>query len=248
MQLHWLLPDVKGIPVLMYHRIWPRQRDGLTLTPEDLRAQWTHLRDAGYTCLTMERFLKIMRGSERVPKKAFLLTFDDGYRNNLTYALPLLEEFGWEATIFIIAGTLDSQYPMGEGVDEKLSVEELRKMIESGHVRLGLHGYRHENFSETSLKDIREALQQGIKAFETAGLAFMPVLAYPYGARPEGEGLIQFKKRLSALGLKAAFRIGNKPQTVPTGDVYELRRIDIRGEDSLEDFQIKLRKGKLKPF
>ncbi len=248
MQFHWLLPDVKGVPVLMYHRVWPNQRDGLTLTPEDLRAQWTYLREAGYVCLTMERFLKIMRGSERMPKKAFLLTFDDGYRNNLMYALPLLAEFGWEATIFIIAGTLDGQYPMGEGIDEKLSVADLRQMAEGEHICLGLHGYRHENFEEHSLKDIRDALQQGLAAFEVSGLPFKPVLAYPYGARPSGSASDQLKKRLSALGLKAAFRIGNKPQTVPTSDVYELRRIDIRGEDSLEDFQIKLRKGKLKPF
>lgn len=247
MQLHWLLPDVKGIPVLMYHRIWPAQRDGLTITPEDLREQWTFLRDAGYTCLTLERFLKIARGAERMPKKAFLLTFDDGYRNNLTYVYPILQEFGWEATIFIIAGTLDGTYERGTGIDEKLSVEELRQ-IAGKHVCLGLHGYHHENFKETGLKEIREAMQQSIATFELAGLPFTKVLAYPYGARPKGEDADLLRKRLSAMEVKAAFRIGNKPQQIPAKNVYELHRIDIRGEDTLDTFKIKLRKGKLKPF
>ena len=247
MGLHWLLPDVKGIPVLMYHRVWPDQRDGLTITPEDLREQWTYLRDAGYTCLTMDRYLKIARGVERVPKKAFLLTFDDGYRNNLTYVLPLLQEFDWEATIFIIAGTLDGAYDLGEGIDRKLSVSELKQMV-GKHICLALHGYCHENFKESSLKEIREALQKAIAAFEQSSLPFVKVLAYPYGARPNGADVDQLRKRLSALEIKAAFRIGNKPQVLPTRDIYELKRIDIRGGDTLDHFGIKLRKGKLKPF
>lgn len=247
MHLHWLLPDVKGIPVLMYHRVWPGQRDGLTVTPEDLREQWTYLRDNGYTCLTMERFLKIARGTDVPPKRAFLLTFDDGYSNNLTYVLPLLQEFGWEATIFIIAGTLNDAYETGEGIDKKLSLEEL-KQLAGPHICLGLHGYRHENFGKTPLKDIKDAMQQSIIAFEESGLPYAKVLAYPYGGRPEGEDYKQLKKRLSALEVKAAFRIGNKPQECPAEDMYQLHRIDIRGGDTLDQFRIKLRKGKLKPF
>jgi hypothetical protein len=53
---------------------------------------------------------------------------------------------------------------------------------------------------------------------------------------------------MSDFGIEAAFRIGNKPQRSPATDLYELKRIDIRGGDSLEEFKIKLRKGKLKPF
>lgn len=247
MRLHWLLPDIKGIPVLMYHRIWPNQRDGLTITPEDLRAQWTSLRDAGYVCLTMERFLKIVRGAEHPPKKCFLLTFDDGYQNNLHYAYPLLQEFDWEATIFIIAGTLTGAYELGEGMDRKLTVDELRQMA-GKHICYGLHGYLHENFKETSLKQLREVLQQSMNAFEAVDIPYTKVLAYPYGARPAGYDSDVLKKKLSTLEIKAAFRIGNKPQTAPASDLYELKRIDIRGEDNMTDFKIKIRKGKLKPF
>jgi peptidoglycan/xylan/chitin deacetylase (PgdA/CDA1 family) len=248
MQLHWLLPEIKGVPVLMYHRVWPGQRDGLTVTPEDLREQWTWLRDEGYTCLTMERFIRVARGLDRAPKKSFLLTFDDGYRNNLTYVLPLLQEFGWEATIFIIAGTVDGTYDLGHGIDEHLSVEELRQMA-GDHICLGLHGYRHENFKETPIKDIKELMQQSINVLEAAGIPFTRVLAYPYGARPKkGDDPKQLRKRLSALEVKAAFRIGNKPQVTPASNMYDLNRIDIRGGDTLETFKIKLRKGKLKPF
>ncbi len=247
MRLHWLLPKRSGVPVLMYHRIWPGQRDGLTLTPEDLRAQWVYLKDEGYHCLSMEQFLKISRGAAHKPKKCFLLSFDDGYHNNLTYALPLLREFGWEATIFIITGTLDGSYDLGEGIDRKLTADELHSIC-GANISLGLHGYHHENFSQTDLVEIRKALQQSFEVFEKSGLSYHKVLAYPYGARPKGAGQEQLSKWLSAHGIKAAFRIGNRPQKIPAKDVYQLHRIDIRGEDSLEDFKIKLQKGKLKPF
>ena len=250
MRFHWLLPNVKGIPVLMYHRVWPGMRDGLTLTPEDLRAQWLYLRDAGYECLMLTRFLAIMRGEGRPPAKSFLLTFDDGYRNNLDYVLPLLKEFGWEATIFIIAGTLDGSMSLDEEHDaaKKLSVEELGDMA-GPNIQLGLHGYQHENFSEIPLEAIKDALQQSCMAFDQAGISYRKVLAYPYGARPKNKGqFAQLKKWMADKGIEAAFRIGNKPQPTPAADRYELKRIDIRGGDSPEDFVTKLRKGKLKPF
>ncbi len=250
MKLSWLLPALKGIPVLMYHRVWPNLQDGLTVTPQTLRAQWEYLRSEGYECLGMDRFLEIMRAESQAPEKAFVLTFDDGYYNNLEHVLPLLEEFGWEATIFIIAGTIDGSYPLdaGSGPARKMGADELRR-IAGKHVRLGLHGYRHENFSEAGLDAIEKALRSSVDTFEAAGIPFAKVLAYPYGARPKDKLEFQVLKAwMSNFGIEGAFRIGNKPQPAPALDLYELKRIDIRGEDTLEDFKIKLRKGKLKPF
>jgi peptidoglycan/xylan/chitin deacetylase (PgdA/CDA1 family) len=247
-RLHWLLPDIKGIPVLMYHRVWPGQRDGLTLTPEDLKGQWDFLKDSGYECLTMERFLRIMTGGEPAPAKAFLLTFDDGYRNNLDYVYPLLQEYGWEATIFIIAGTLDGSMEQEEGLNQKLSLADLHTMV-GAHINLGLHGYHHENFSENSIADIKKAMLASFTAFVYEGLLYEKVLAYPYGRWPKDAAQFdELKEWMSEQGVLAAFRIGNKPQQSPAQDIFELKRIDIRGEDTLDDFKIKLRKGKLKPF
>jgi peptidoglycan/xylan/chitin deacetylase (PgdA/CDA1 family) len=234
----------------MYHRVWPNLQDGLTVTPQALRAQWEYLRNVGYECLGMEKFLAIMRAETPAPKKAFLLTFDDGYHNNLEHVLPLLEEFDWEATVFVIAGTVDGSYALDadSGPARKMNADELRR-IAGKHVKLGLHGYRHENFSETKLDAIEKAVRMSVEVLEKANLPFANVLAYPYGARPKDELELQVLKAwMSNFGIEAAFRIGNKPQAAPALDLYELKRIDIRGEDTLDDFKLKLRKGKLKPF
>ena len=249
MRLHWLLPDIKGIPVLMYHRIWPGQQDGLTLTPEQLREQWIYLKKEGYTALSMRDFLSIVKGEKTAPKKAVLLTFDDGYHNNLTHVYPLLQELDWCAAIFIIGDTLDgTAAPEAEEINRKLSIEELKQMNEK-HIQLGLHGYHHENFSKINAMEIKEAMQQSFNAFHHAGITFEPVVAYPYGSRPKDAAtLTEMKGHFREMGLQAAFRIGNKPERIPSSDIYEIKRIDIRGEDTLTDFKIKLRKGKLKPF
>ena len=250
MRLSWLLPDVQGIPVLMYHRVWPGVSDGLTLTPDDLREQWNFLKSSGYECLSLNRFLRIARGEEKAPGKAFLLTFDDGYHNNLLHVVPLLRELSWEATIFIIAGTLDNTYPLDQDdpINRKMDLEELRS-IAGRHVRLGLHGYKHENFSQQPVVASESAIRKSIAAFEQSGIPFAKVLAYPYGARPQDKNeFFSMKAWMSDFGIEAAFRIGNKPQRMPAADFYEMKRIDIRGEDTLHDFKIKLTKGKLKPF
>src|SRR5215217_6683241 len=125
MRFHWLLPTIKGIPVLMYHRIWPGQRDGLTLTPEQLREQWLWLKEQGYRALSMQEFLAITTGKTPLPGKCVLLTFDDGYHNNLTHVYPLLQELDWCATLFIIADTLDGTATKPDlEIDRKLTVDE----------------------------------------------------------------------------------------------------------------------------
>ena len=127
-----------------------------------------------------------------------------------------------------------------------MDLEQL-KLLDPAIVQLAMHGYAHENMSKATLAETQEALQQSLNAFESSGLNWHPVLAYPYGAMP-GKDFPQLKKIMAEMGIKAAFRIGNKVCRVPAPDMYELKRIDIKGADTIADLKIKIRKGKLKPF
>src|SRR5690606_22968071 len=92
MNFHWLLPAQNGIPILMYHRIWPGLRDRITQTPEQLEEQWNFLKEQGYNTLSLDEYLNIAKGLKKNKGKHILITFDDGYYNNLTYAYPLLKK------------------------------------------------------------------------------------------------------------------------------------------------------------
>ncbi|MGN6567316.1 MAG: polysaccharide deacetylase family protein [Flavipsychrobacter sp.] len=231
----------------MYHRVWPEVNDGLTITPEKLREQWLYLKQAGYNTLSMQEFINIIEHKLPYPPKSLLLTFDDGYKNNLDYVYPLLKELNWQATFFIIASTV-YENAEEDAVSRKMTLDELR-MLDSAVVQLGLHGYHHEHFSALSNDEIKNVITSSIRVFEKNQLSFFKVLAYPYGDRPKNKKQFdELKAWMDAIGIKAAFRIGNKVAQLPVKDIFEIKRIDIKGTDTMEDFKIKLKKGKLKPF
>jgi len=246
MNLSWLLPEAKGIPVLMYHRVWPGAEDDLAISPERLRQQWEYLKQVGYHSLSLPVYLDIVTGKGAAPAKSVLITFDDGYRNNLLYAYPLLKEIGLQATFFIIGNMLDEIAAIEtDAITQKMSVEELRS-LDTGTVQLAMHGYAHKDLGKINAAEMSAEINSAVKAFEESRLSYHKVWAFAYGARPAA--MSELKKLMRSADIKAAFRIGNKVSRVPTTDIYELKRIDIKGTDTMEEFKIKLRKGRLKPF
>ena len=100
------------------------------------------------------------------------ITFDDGYCDNLTIALPLLEKYHLPMTLFVVAGFVD--------VKGYLSESELREMSRHPLVTIGSHGLWHQHFTELSLRDARFEL---IESAAGCNMIDRPVdlLAWPYG-------------------------------------------------------------------
>jgi peptidoglycan/xylan/chitin deacetylase (PgdA/CDA1 family) len=245
MRLHKLVPNIKGIPVLMYHRVVPGKSDRETVDLRSLTSQWEYLRNNNYECLSLERFLSINSGDSVAPERSFLLTFDDGYCETFANVYPLLEKLKWSATFFIIGEKLCAGRRTKS--DEFATTEELLK-LNPEVASLGMHGFNHENFRKLNSEQTAETLDKMIKTFSGSGLKFHKVLAYPYGSTPGFYKRLAMEKLLKESGIEAAFRIKNKPQKFPAKNPYRFNRIDVRGSDSLEDFIIKLEKGKLHPF
>lgn len=249
MNFSWLLPAITGIPVLMYHKVWPGQCNDLTISPESLKEQWEWLRGQGYKPLSITDFIQYVNAGGSYPDKSFLITFDDGYMNNFTYVYPLLKEFGWRATFFIISSTLEGNYRYGStGADELMSLPHLRQ-LDPKVVQLAVHGYQHEHFSKLDVNEIKRVMQQSVDAFEQSQLPYNRILAYPYGSRPQnGPCMDGFRRWMEENKFAAAFRIGNQVCKVPAPDIFNIRRIDIKGTDTVKELKIKLQKGKLRPF
>jgi len=80
-------------------------------------------------------------------------------------------------------------------------------------------------------------------------LSVNPVLAYPFGKYPRtNPKQDEFFKCLEDHQINYGLRIGNRVNSFPFKNKYEVQRIDIKGEDSLAKFKLKLRFGKLKLF
>ena len=94
---------VKGFPVLAFHRVNDADDPFMPALPTALFAARMEHIGRHYTVLTVEDLAERLRRG-RVPRKALALTFDDGYRDNLTHAAPILARYGLPATIFLTTG------------------------------------------------------------------------------------------------------------------------------------------------
>lgn len=101
------------------------------------------------------------------------LTFDDGYRDNLTTALPLLEKYSLPATVFVVAGFINR--------DGYLSEAELREISKHPLVTIGSHGLWHRNFNELSESEARFELTESRLALEALTEQPVTLMAWPYG-------------------------------------------------------------------
>ena len=105
------------VPILMYHYISEPPADAdiyridLSVPPALFREHLTYLRDAGYTPIRLEDLYAALQTGAALPEKPVVLTFDDGYEDNYTHAFPLLREFGFTGTFFVMTSGPDQNNP-----------------------------------------------------------------------------------------------------------------------------------------
>ena len=152
------LPDSVPIPILMYHAFTenPEEETDMILSTAAFREQLAALRDAGYTAVTYAELVDYVDGKAPLPEKPVLLSFDDGYRSNLTLAAPILEEFGMRACVAVIGVSVgkDTYKDTGAAMYPHFSYEEARKYYERGILDFQSHTYdMHNNSLDTDFRD-----------------------------------------------------------------------------------------------
>jgi peptidoglycan/xylan/chitin deacetylase (PgdA/CDA1 family) len=243
-----LVPAVRGLPVLMYHHVHPSRKDALTVTSEQFEEQLKFLAAEGYQPITCRDVIDHLDRGTPLPARPVLLTFDDGYVDNLEYAYPLLVRYGFKATIFLPVGLLGRTNHWDEGRERLLSAGQLSG-LDPAVVELGLHSYRHEDYQRLSAAEIGSDARQCLAELSAKDLNCAPALAYPYGKYPrERKAKAAMQAELAAAGVACAMRIGNRVNRLPLRNRYELRRINVKGTDSRWEFRTKVRKGRVKLF
>ncbi|GAA4417716.1 hypothetical protein GCM10023187_50450 [Nibrella viscosa] len=238
--------QVNRLRILMYHKVDPERMDMLTVSVPQLRQQLRYLQSAGYHFVSLQAVLADFTGTgPALPPRSVLLTFDDGYRNNLTYALPVLQSFASPAVVFVPTAYIGKTNVWDGGTDPLMSVDELRHLSRHG-VELAYHSHRHLNYKGLSADQIGEDLLANLAAARQLDLPLLPAFAYPYGGRPKD--LATYRGMEAAMkegGIRLAFRIGNRINSLPLRKPLEINRIDVRGTDSFALFKRKVRWGRL---
>lgn len=125
--------------------------------------------------LSRWRLVVSLEETLRAPAQRHLvaITFDDGYRDNLTVALPLLERFQLPMTLFVAPGFL--------GQDTYLSESDLREISRHPLVTIGAHGLRHRDFNHLNLDEARFELTESRRLLAAITGKTVDLLAWPYG-------------------------------------------------------------------
>lgn len=237
------------LPILMYHNISNRFEDskGLTIAAKKLEEQFEYLKEEGYQTFHFSE-LEALKKTNKFPKKGVIITFDDVYVNQLEIAYPLLRKYQLKASFFAPFAFIDGTDTWNNGTEKIMSIQQL-KVLDTNIVELGLHSFNHNRYDELSQEDIQGDFDK-CKLFITENdLNIQKVLAYPYGKFPKIEpSKTEFFNILKANGIAYGLRIGNRVNSFPFKNDYEIKRIDIKGEDTLQRFKLKLRLGKLKLF
>jgi len=176
------LPD---LPILCYHRVVPE-------APADSKIN-IHV-----TCETLDRHLSQLRRRGMVPitfadltsdaplsGRPVILTFDDGYRDNHQYLLPLLEKHDARAVIFALGDraleTNEWDSGCGETPVPLMSDAEIRECHASGRIEIGSHGLTHRSLLGMSAGDLEHELVASKSELEDLIGAPVTAFAYPYG-------------------------------------------------------------------
>jgi len=151
--------------VLMYHKVNDRPDNPVTVPTGAFAEQMAQLGDLGYTVVGLDAVLDHYLDNRPLPRRAVLITFDDGYRDNLENALPVLQRHGYPAVLFAPVGFVGERVPLPHDeaaasrglLDPNLDWGELRALEEAG-VRVESHGIAHVPLARLSDEDVRREL------------------------------------------------------------------------------------------
>lgn len=244
----------KVVPIMLYH--------DFNLTPEDsptsqatfkrhMELLWTN----GFEPVSFEQLIDFVEKGTPLPEKPVAITFDDGYSSNYELAFPVLQEYGFKGTIFVIGCSVghekyykDTEFELTPHFGQK----EISEMEGSGLVSVESHTYDMHQwppfesgdkirdsilpFEDESEADYIKALTNDIEKqnalFESVGLPPSQVIAFPGGRYDDLVNVV-----LKANGYKVTIATDNsRVNTVVAGLPQSLLNLGrISADDGLSD-------------
>jgi len=176
----------RPIPILMYHSIADMPKGtvmrSLHVPPKRFHFQMRMLKWLGYRGLSMGELLPYLNGEKQ--GKVVGITFDDGYRNNLTEALPVLQEFGFSATCYIISQMVGgiNEWDLDKGIPENplMNKDEIDQWIQGG-MEIGSHTQHHVPLTDCTDDTAQTEILQSKQDLEQLFDCTISHFCYPWG-------------------------------------------------------------------
>jgi peptidoglycan/xylan/chitin deacetylase (PgdA/CDA1 family) len=221
----------RSLRVLMYHKVNDVPGNPLTMPVSLFDEQMDQLRELGYTVVGLEDVLSHYVDRTPLPPQAVLITFDDGYHDNLDNAASVLRKYGYPAVLFVPIGYLDDRQPLPH--EERLAAvgilnptidwDELAELEREG-IRIESHGISHRPLADLEVDEAaREISLSKLRLEERLGRV---VRAFSYVKGSEAHYKAVHLSLVRQAGYDVAFTAvsgANSPGTDP----LQLRRYNI---------------------
>ena len=234
-----------GVRVLFYHRVNNHRFADLGLVSREISVpterfarQMDSLARRGYRTLKLEEFQQMVAGEVPFDRKAVLITFDDGYLDNLEQAAPILALHGFTAVLFPVVtliGKDNRVWPMSDpkGLGDFMQQSDLVAWQAAGN-EIGSHTNTHPVLTSLGEVDLQQELAGSRLALETLLEAPCRTVAYPGG---------DVDARVSDAARKAGYEMGFTTRSglnsIETS-MHELRRTEVSVTDTQLIFILKM--------
>ena len=217
----------RSVPVLMYHALesdnCPCGSDDpgelvYVVNVDEFKKQINYLYENGYKTITSLDIL----ANDSLPEKPIMIGFDDGHESNYTMAMPILNEYGFKAEIYITTGWIGSPH--------YLASEQIIALYKNGMV-IGSHGETHRLFNDLSEAEIIEELVNSKSALESIIGEKIVIFAAPGGRYNE-----MTLRCLKDLNYKVAYTSDIGVINEKT-DKYKIPRIAIKKNTTMDEFK-----------
>jgi peptidoglycan/xylan/chitin deacetylase (PgdA/CDA1 family) len=220
----------------MYHQVADISRKldplGLAVPPGQFEQQMSYLARNGYSCLTLPEAVRHFREGGRATARSFVLTFDDGYQDVQSMACPILEKFGFTATVFLVVGCMGSPSNWwgqeGARSGQLLSRVEARHLARQGYI-LGSHTLSHPFLTLLDDQSAFEEIQNSRVLLQEQLELQVDFFSYPYS-----QSDARIERLVESAGYTAACAGDSEPLSV-----FHLWRVPCLRDDTILSFALK---------
>ncbi|MBW4523132.1 MAG: glycosyltransferase [Scytolyngbya sp. HA4215-MV1] len=225
------------LAILKYHPIVVdrSQANGWRMTPQTLAEQLRYLQEAGYYSVNLQTWHQAMTNRQALPGRAILITFDDESLAFYTEAFPLLEKYGFSATVFLAIDRIEqsNDCPNERKTSTYMNWQQIRQLQASG-IEFGSRSLSHRPLTGLSVTEVvQEAARSRTILARELGTS---VRSFAY---PDGDYDPVVQHLIGACGY--TFGLTHRPERSHFRDArLALPRIEIKASDLLQDFVAKL--------
>ena len=221
----------RSLRVLMYHKVNDVPGNPLTMPVSLFDEQMDQVRQLGYTVVDLEAVLADNVEGKPLPERAVLITFDDGYHDNLDNAARVLKKYGYPGVLFVPIGYLGDRFPLpheehlaAQGIlNRTIDWDELAELEREG-IRIESHGISHRPLADLEVDEAaREIALSKLRLEERLG---RPVRAFSFVKGSEAHYKLVHLSLVRQAGYDVAFTAVSGANS-PATDPLQLRRYNI---------------------